>query len=58
MSPETHRLVRKGAFWGGVAAVAVLANFLAEQLASSLEAHTKLPPGLQSFVAFTHKGVS
>jgi hypothetical protein len=46
-------VVRKVAFWGGVAGVSVLANFGLELAA------TKWPQlGLSRFTAFTHKGAS
>ena len=46
-----HRSVRKLAFWGAVAGVAVLANFGLELVAD------KVPQlGLRRFVAYTHKG--
>jgi hypothetical protein len=46
-----HRGVRKVAFWGAVAGVAILANFGLELVAD------RVPQlGLQRFVAYTHKG--
>jgi len=47
-----HRVVRKFAFWGAVAGVAVGANFLLELAADKLPRQI----GLQRFVAYTHKG--
>lgn len=45
------RSLRRLAFWGAVAGVAVLANFGVELVAE------KSPwPGLKRFAAYTHKG--
>lgn len=46
-----HPTVRKAAFWGAVAGVAILANFGLELVSD------KVPQlGLRRFVAYTHKG--
>lgn len=48
-----HRAVRRGAFWLGVAGVAILANFGLELVSD------KYPQlGLARFTAYTHKGTS
>lgn len=58
MEHRRHRAARKVAFWGGVAVVAVLANFYAEALIGGLAERTKAPPGLAQLIAFTHRGAN
>ncbi len=47
------KVVRRFAFWGGVAIVAVLANFGVELLADKFPSE-----GLKRFAAYSHKGLS
>lgn len=58
MEKPSRRVSRKVAFWTGVAAVAVGANFLAEFIVETLASKTKAPAGLARLVAYTHKGVA